>query len=374
MDLHLKYRVFDWLRFPLIVGVVFIHSFGKPYDYEAIDFCHFTAIDFYNLFRVSISFVLTHVCVPVFFFISGYLFFKGLEIWDNRNYLQKIRRRMKTLLVPFLLWNTIKIILYLKYAIHHGLWDVIQSFLYNNGFFHLYWDCIQWNLGRTNWLGVPTPASSPFLVTLWFLRDLMVVVICSPVLYFLFDKAKKWGILLLLVCYLSGVFINVPGFSTTAFLFFGLGGYFKINDIDPIQVMYKYRYYAFIIALITWISCTLWNGHETEIGNLIYPFYVLSGSVTTINLAGYMVRNNLMSFLCHPLLSKGAFFIYLSHTLFFIEFYTKVSLFCFGEDNPFLLIISYLIVPVLTILTCLLLYFILKMVFPSICSILTGER
>lgn len=31
----LQFRVFDWLRFPLIVGVVFIHCFGKPFEYEA---------------------------------------------------------------------------------------------------------------------------------------------------------------------------------------------------------------------------------------------------------------------------------------------------------------------------------------------------
>lgn len=79
MESQLTYKVFDWLRFPLIVGVVFIHSFGTPFNYEALDINNLYGIDYYNLFRVSISKVLTHVCVPTFYFISGYLFFKGLE-------------------------------------------------------------------------------------------------------------------------------------------------------------------------------------------------------------------------------------------------------------------------------------------------------
>ena len=64
---ELKYKVFDWLRFPLIVFVVYIHSFGKPIDFYAIDFSNPMPMDYYNLLRISISHVLTHIAVPMFF-------------------------------------------------------------------------------------------------------------------------------------------------------------------------------------------------------------------------------------------------------------------------------------------------------------------
>ena len=89
MNTDLQYKVFDWLRFPLIVGVVLIHCFGKSFDYEALDFYHLSSMDCYNLFRVSISKVLTHICVPTFYFISSYLFFKGLETWNRDRWIQK---------------------------------------------------------------------------------------------------------------------------------------------------------------------------------------------------------------------------------------------------------------------------------------------
>ena len=116
---ELKYKVFDWLRFPLIVFVVYIHSFGKPIDFYAIDFSNLTSIDCYNLFRISISHVLTHIAVPMFFFISGFLFFNKLQEWNRTVYFGKLRKRIKTLLVPFIIWNTIKILLKVQSMIRH---------------------------------------------------------------------------------------------------------------------------------------------------------------------------------------------------------------------------------------------------------------
>lgn len=171
MNTDLQYKVFDWLRFPLIVGVVLIHCFGKPFDYEALDFNHLSNMDCYNLFRVSISKVLTHICVPTFYFISSYLFFKGLETWNRDRWIQKIRRRVKTLFIPFLIWNTIAILFALQSILRHEGWEGFQTFMANNDYLHLYWDCHEWNLDRTNWLGCVNSASSPYLIPLWFLRD-----------------------------------------------------------------------------------------------------------------------------------------------------------------------------------------------------------
>ena len=153
MSPDIQYKVFDWLRFPLIVGVVLIHSFGKPFDYEALDFYHLSGMDYYNLFRVSISQVLTHVCVPTFYFISGHLFFNGLEFWDKTRWIKKVKRRIKTLLVPFLIWNTISIIIALQGLLRREGWEGVHLFFIDNSYWHLYWDCNEWNLDRTNWLG-----------------------------------------------------------------------------------------------------------------------------------------------------------------------------------------------------------------------------
>ena len=84
MDVErLQLRVFDWIRFPLIVFVVFLHS-TRDYlvgpDIEGsmigVEF-NFNLIFIYT--KVLFLEVLTKVAVPGFFFISGYLFFYSIK-------------------------------------------------------------------------------------------------------------------------------------------------------------------------------------------------------------------------------------------------------------------------------------------------------
>ena len=97
------------LRFPLTVGVVFIH-FNVLSDNLAMrgtgNAEHFPTwlVCMFNLF----SEVLPRIAVPLFFIISGYLFFRsGFMI---RTYTDKLRRRVRTLLVPYILWNLLYLI------------------------------------------------------------------------------------------------------------------------------------------------------------------------------------------------------------------------------------------------------------------------
>ena len=45
--------------------------------------------------------------VPLFFAISGFLFFQKLETWSWPVWKQKIRSRVRTLLIPFIIFNAI---------------------------------------------------------------------------------------------------------------------------------------------------------------------------------------------------------------------------------------------------------------------------
>ena len=82
----------SYLRFPLIVGVVFIHfnllekgfsANGIIYDLKGDDI-------FWGIRYVVRLFsdVLPSVSVPLFFMISGYLFF-NVDLFDRETYLKK---------------------------------------------------------------------------------------------------------------------------------------------------------------------------------------------------------------------------------------------------------------------------------------------
>jgi surface polysaccharide O-acyltransferase-like enzyme len=79
------------LRFPLIVGVVFIHAYttkvllegGHQAGTEHVDF----AVSFV---RNLISQGIARVAVPMFFLMSGYLFFQGYD-GSMRAYRRKLQ-------------------------------------------------------------------------------------------------------------------------------------------------------------------------------------------------------------------------------------------------------------------------------------------
>ncbi len=51
---EIKYNAFDWLRFPLVLLVVFLHCKGTPDDMH-IDWINFGVMDGYNFLRIYIS-------------------------------------------------------------------------------------------------------------------------------------------------------------------------------------------------------------------------------------------------------------------------------------------------------------------------------
>ena len=368
---ELQYHVFDWLRFPLMVLVVFIHVnlYMEPFSLDAIDYTNLTAMDGCNLFRASISHVLAHITVPLFFFISGYLFFKGLREWNWIQYAGKLRRRIKTLLVPYLIWNTIAIVACLLIEVMTGSLTEVWNFLGQNGYWKLYWSSSVWNGARLNWLGQSAYMTGPFLVPLWFLRDLMVVMVLSPLLWGLFHYLKGLGLLLLVLCHVS--LMGFGGFTTTTFLFFGAGAYCSLKGIDPTHWTWKYRYPIYLSALVLWVIETCCNGYLSPVGNKLFPFFEIVGGMAAFNLATALVRKG-----AHfpPLLSGSAFFIYVTHVVLFLRVARSVSYRLFHSGEALSIATSYLLTAVLTVAMCVTCYWLLRKFAPWLCSLLTGER
>ena len=51
--------------------------------------------------------------VPLFFLISGFLYFTGCESqFGLKDYMAKNRKRLRTLLIPYLLWNIFTLLLF----------------------------------------------------------------------------------------------------------------------------------------------------------------------------------------------------------------------------------------------------------------------
>lgn len=102
---ELQSKVLDWLRFPMILLVVYIHYYGDNIPQTSIVGCCI-----YDSIRITISHVISRAAVPIFFLISGYYFFYNTDSFNYKIYIKKLRKRVNTILIPYLIWNGIFIL------------------------------------------------------------------------------------------------------------------------------------------------------------------------------------------------------------------------------------------------------------------------
>ena len=88
----------SWMRFPLIFMIVLLHCY-----------CAIDAHGHHNFFQLVYPFglLLGETGVPAFFFVSGFLFF-----YSHKSYSDKLKSRVKSLLIPYVFWNAIILFAY----------------------------------------------------------------------------------------------------------------------------------------------------------------------------------------------------------------------------------------------------------------------
>lgn len=158
-----------------------------------------------------ISCMLGRCAVPLFYVISGYLFF--LKVPDGmKSIYAKIQKRKRTLLIPYIIGCLFFVLFGVMIAITPGiskyvngsimplfdepLHQIICSIFYDSG------------------------NGSPCAFQLWFLRDLILIVATSPIWYLLL-KHLSW--ILIVICF-GLTYLHIPFIPFFALFWFLLGG------------------------------------------------------------------------------------------------------------------------------------------------------
>ena len=187
------------LRFPLIVAIVFIHTFiaGQPNIDGKVN-VEYGQYPIYDLLDHIVRICLAEVAVPLFFVISGFLFFYQCD-FSRETYYNKLRKRIHSLLIPYMIWNTLYLFFVMivqqlqpsstsldrKLVMDYSVIDILDSYWHFDGVIRGY---------------------DPICGPLWFIRDLMIVNICSPIVYFCLNNKKI--VFLFLLQYRSYLYHN----------------------------------------------------------------------------------------------------------------------------------------------------------------------
>ena len=367
------------LRFPLAILVVFVHSFGAGIDVAQLHGNGFSGSAIYDYVRIFFSLVIARSAVPIFFIISGYLFFCKVATYNKEVYLGKLKKRWQSLVIPYLIWNLLFIIWTLTFIVgsillHGKSWNVIGEYFIQHGFLHMLWNSSVWE-ERTTWFGVITHNSGPVLLPFWYMRDLIMMVVLSPVFYWLIKNLRFLFILLMMAVYIFDIRVSwMSGSFMTAGLFFNMGAYFAIMKQDFTDVLWKWRYIICPIAMILMVTQTyIGSTMDDSASWMICHWLVIVQSFALIIFASVMCRHRRIYELSKRLASTS-FFIYAFHVFILGHVISLINKMMPLGDVWYVQIVCYFVSPLICVCLCVCFYCLLRTLCPSFFAILIGER
>jgi fucose 4-O-acetylase-like acetyltransferase len=199
------------LRFPLIVGVVFIHAFGSG-DVSSTGNIGIERTSGCVLFVQNfISQGAARVAVPLFFLLSGYFFFLDFS-WSLQCVKEKIASRTKSLVVPYLFWNIATLIAVASIQKFHWSHVYFPDKKYIVSSFGLY-DYIDAVFGINRF---------PFSYQFWFIIDLIILMISSWIFFFFIRKAAYLFLVGLFSCWFFNLWtVSLPSGASVLFFYTG---------------------------------------------------------------------------------------------------------------------------------------------------------
>ncbi|WP_343563103.1 acyltransferase [Sphingobacterium sp.] len=362
----LQSKTIDFLRFPLIVGVVFIHTDFSDIVMGGVKQISFVNYPIFSFIFSLFSKVIFELCVPLFFFISGFLFFYKTAGFSWEIYLQKLKKRVRSLLVPYIFWN-LAVIVFLLLAqtffsgtLVSGRNKLITDYSLTDWLWSL------WDTSHVNpHLRKTLPVNSPF----WFIRDLMVVVLSSPLIYVLIKKLKAYAVILLGLLWIFNPFFYLPGLSTVAFFFFTAGAYFSINNKNFVGAMRPLLSIALIVYVLLVVAQLVFRGLAWWAD--LYCAGIMIGVVAVVAVSAHFIERG--SWRTNAFLAESSFFIYAYHRLPLV-FVIKFLFMLLKPQAEGLLLFLYLACPTIIIVLGLVIYSLLKQFWPRFTAMISGGR
>lgn len=375
----LRSKSLDLLRFPLALVVLTIHVFttdGLTIHGQTVTFENMPLMLEVNYF---IDGFLRGQSVPVYFFISGFVFFLGVELTKEK-YLQKLKNRVRTLFIPYVLWNLLAFVLLLIYflPVFSSLFPGLHNSTLNltlSSFGDLFWNnkgdmIVHSVMSETTLDGT---GIYPIDVPLWFVRDLMIVVLCTPLLYAIIRKTGFYFICLLglLWFFLSYMELGHVNQLLVAFFFFSWGAYMSINKKDMIAEFKRFFIPSMILYPVLSLLYVFAVHYCADACVTIKRLNVLVGLFFAYNISAWLLTRGTCK--VSSFLAGASFFIYVSHCLICGNVLKGLFVILSPRTQVGMLVI-YILTIVLTVAFLLGVFYMLRRYFPAFLKIIAGRR
>ncbi len=355
------------LRFILAVLVVFIHS---KFDQSTVDFAdgsmQLTVPLYVNIIQTIFTSVLGGVSVPLFFVISSYLFFA-----KPKSTKENVKSKFKSIVLPYIFWTVLTILLYFA----------AQSFSFSRNYFSKPENIIRsWNFSdfvqaffarKTSYLDYYHPLVYQF----WYLRNLLIFMIFSPLIKFLagrFPFSYFCAILAATLLRISGIFPD-PLWIFPALFYFSLG-FYAVNNIQKILDFWdSIRWKDFAFAYILFVAVSMFFSFTENSASSVVDFLRTNFTILLfVKLAGNLSKNEAV-FNKLSALSAYSFWIYAAHAPFVVTSIKKLISRALPMHGAFILVQFFATAFLCTV--CLMIFgFLLKKFLPGVFAFTTGRR
>jgi len=338
------------LRLPLIIGIVTIHSYLNPVGY---------ADQFFQTFILS---TWGGSCVAFLFILSGFLFFRNFNLSLN-SYLEKLKSRFWTLLVPYLFWNLALLAVVLIVVNIPTTSSIIQ------GHYKKYIE----DYSFANFIDCLTGYKSVYPITFhfWYVRDLIAMVILSPVFLLVARKIPYLGVALFAAPWLLKLqlgFINIQWLGP---LFFYLGCLIAVQKLD---LTWLNRRKNLIIGIYLAMAVVLPIMQTSKIET--FPQHLFECCTRVVGTMAIWCASDLITGKLQKVclnLSGFAFFVYAAHeptVTVLKEVFDRLS----KNPNSITVMVQYLLVVTIATLVTLAAGSFLQRYTPKFFQVITGAR
>ena len=285
----------------------------------------------------------TRIAVPLFFMISGFLFFINYR-GSVSDYKRKLLSRTRSLLIPYFSFLLLgSIIVFLKEGSHSfgKLLEIIKGGI----------------------IGSP-----PIFYPLWFLRDLYVMALLSPLVYWIVKKIPVSLVVLIVIWALGKNPFIFP--MTEAMLFFSLGCFLTTQTKILEPVNHKYTWWYFFL----WLLLCFLNTYGKNVLPLPYVTHcvVLLFGIYSVWILYDRLYPHFNEKIKNADIYKYSFFIYLIHEPI-LTILKKIGLYLLGQSSWSIGVI-YILAPILTIFIAYAIGRGMNKYIPKIFSLITGGR
>lgn len=335
------------VSFMLAIFVMYIHA--KNLAYYNFGDAHGTII--YTLNQIM-SETFGRIAVPFFFLQSGYWMFRYNVHETGYSVLKsKLKKKVETLVIPYLIWNTFGLVVFvilshipgMPFNVHDGqVVNITWNNIIEGVFLH------------------------EFYFPLWFMQDLIVLNIISPIIVKILRNKYLTYITVLVLFVLALLGMNMPFLQTNSLLLFTMGGalsvyhkdYWENQGYSPLKIA-GYIVLFLIFAALKWFGVPFIN-----------TVYVVFTPIIFWKCCDIM--GNLHIFNHEPSwFFKQSFFIYCSH-IFIVEGLSSI----FSKINQSMAWASftYMITPIVALILIYIIGKFMAVRIPTLYGVLCGNR